>query len=423
MKQFFGKLAKNKTWIVFLLLALVFFPKAFYREAESDTRAIITAVGIDKKDDEYEISSLMVVPSNTSDPSSNLYLVSAKGKTVGEAFNQMSHNIGKSIGLAHCDFIVVNDEVLDDDITKTIDYFVRQYNITKRAYVVNCAGGAKKMLETALNTKSLSTVLLTNLVQKDNKSTMGAGSNIDTIYRMYFGKSGITYLNVYDIEKPEEQGVQSGGQESGGESGNSGEQGGQNSGGGSGGGSEKEENEKIKGTEKLLFLKKGKKVCDINKEETLFYEIYNKSLRSTFMLLENISDSDKTNANVGLDIIQIIDKNSFYFDDGKPTIKCEMTLIVALYEICDSKTSVEQMDNAKTHIGDNIKEAIKEKLKKGADGVMDKSRGNNIDIMKFVDVFSKRKSKQWEKFMSTHSEDNYLQDCQIVLDIKIKDKF
>lgn len=423
MKHFLRKLAKNKTWIVFLLLALVFFPKAFYREAESDTRAIITAVGIDKKDDEYEISGLMVVPSNTSDPSSNLYLVSTKGKTVGEAFNQMSHNIGKGIGLAHCDFIVVNDEVLEDDITKTIDYFVRQYNITKRAYIINCASGAKKMLETALNTKSLSTVLLTNLVQKDNKSTMGAGSNIDAIYRMYFGKSGITYLNVYDIETPEDDKSQGGGQESSGESGNSSEQSGQSGGSDSGGGSQNKEKEKIKGTEKLLFLKKGKKVCEIDKEETLFYEIYKKALRSTFMLLENISDSDKSNANVGLNIIQIINKNSFYFDDGKPTIKCEMTLIVALYEICDTKTSVEQMDNAKTHIGENIKDAIKEKIKKGADGVMEKSRQNNIDIMEFVDVFSKRKTKQWEKYMSTHSEEDYLQDCQIVLDIKIKDKF
>lgn len=424
MKRFFKKLVKNKTWIVFLLLGIIFFPKAFYLEAESDSRAIITAVGIDKKDDEYEVSSLMVVPSNTSDPGSNLYLVSTKGKTVGDAFNQMSYNLGKRVGLAHCDFIVVNDDVLEEDITKTIDYFVRQYNITRRAYLVNCSDGAKKMLETALNSKSLSTVLLTNLVQKENQSTMGVGSNIDNIYKMYFSESGVTYLNVFDIEKPQEEEKSEGGGES--QTSGSGESGeGDDASTSSGGSSSPNvEQEKIKGTEKLLILKKGVKSCQIDGDQTLFFEIYNGTLRSTFILLDDINDEDKQEASVGIDVVKVRCKNKFCFDDGKPTIKCDINMVVALYEVCDDKTSPQQMDNARTHIGKEVKEAIKQKLQEGADDILQKCKQNNVDILGYATKFSKRHNKEWQKYLDRlDNNSNYLDACQIKLDIKIQDKF
>lgn len=418
MKQIFQKLSKNKTWVVFLILALVFFPKAFYLEAESDTRAIITAVGIDKQEDEYEVSSLMVVPSSTTDPGSNLHLVSTKGKTVGDAFNQLSYNLGKRVGLAHCDFIVVNDDVLEDDITRTIDFFVRQYNITKRAYLVNCSGGAKKMLETALNEKGLSSVLLTNLVQKENHSTMGVGSNIDDIYKMYFSQSGVTYLNVFDLESEEK------GSDNANESSSSGSQGATEEQNDASSGSQGDGKEKIKGTERLVMLKKGVKTCEIDSDETLFFEIFSHSLRSTYMLIEDVSDEDKQNADVGVDIIKIHSKNKYYFDDDKPTIKCDITLVVALFEVCDDKTTVEQMDNAKTHISDQIKGKIRDKIENGAKSVLQKCRENNIDILGYANKFSKRNYNKWRDYLaSLGDEEQYLQNCEIVFDIKIQDKF
>lgn len=424
MKHFFKKLSKSKTWIVFLLLAVLFFPKAFYLEAESDTRAIITAVGIDKKEDEYEVSGLMVVPSNTSDPGSNLYLVSTKGKTVGEAFNQLAYNIGKRVGLAHCDFIVVDDKVLEEDITKTIDFFVRQYNITKRAYLVNCKDGAKKMLQTALNEKALSTVLLSNLVQKENHSTMGVGSNIDDIYKMYFGESGVTYLNVFEIEKPDknEQSKSEGGQGQSSGGGESEQSGGSSDSSGGEGGSDSQE--KIKGTDTLAILKKGIRICEINKDETMFYEIYNHTLRSTYMLIEDVEDEDKNNANVGVDIVKIKCKNKYCFENGKPTIKCQISMVVALYEVCEDTRSINQVDNAKTHIGKTIKDMIKEKLTSGAENILDKSIENKVDILEYSTLFTKRKNKEWKSYLeSLENKEQYLDDCEIVLDIKIQDKF
>lgn len=421
MKHFFKKLSKSKTWVVFLLLTILFFPKAFYLEAESDTRAIVTAVGIDKKDDEYEVSSLMVVPSNSSDPGSNLYLVSTKGKTVGEAFNQLAYNIGKRVGLAHCDFIVVDDKVIEEDITKTIDFFVRQYNITKRAYLVNCKDGAKKMLQTALNEKSFSTVLLSNLVQKENHSTMGVGSNIDDLYKKYFSESGVTYLNTFEIEKPEDD--NSGGEDTqssgGGESEQSGEQG--SSGGGSGG---DKPQEKIKGTDRLLILKNGVKTCEIEDDETMFFEIYNHTLRSTYMLLEDVTDGDKNNANVGVDVVKIKCKNRYSFENSKPTITCDISMVVALYEVCEDMTEIEQVDNAKTHIDEKIKDMIRSKLQNGAENILSKSKKNNADILEYSTLFTKRKNKEWKEYRNSLSDtDNYLNDCVIKLNIKIQDKF
>lgn len=411
MKKLAKALSKKGTLIFFLVVLFVFLPTAFNKEAQTDVRAIMTAIGIDKSNDEYEVSCLMVIPTIGTDPNSGIQLVSAKGETVSQAVNQLSRDLGKEIGFAHCDIIIMNDEAIEENITKTLDYFIRGYNITKKAYVVNCPEGAKEMLKTTLKEKSLPTLLLANLVNREDNAVMGVGSDVDLIYRNYFEKSGVNYLNVFELEKDDS--------ESGGDSQNSGENGGSSS---SMGG--QEEQKKLTSNNKLVFLKNGVKSCEIEQDEGTLYSIYKGQIDRGYLYLEDVEEKEKSHAKVGVDLVKIKRKNKYVFEDGKPTIKCKITLVVALHEISDEELDETQVDNSRTHIGEGVKEAIREKLTESANIILEKSVEHNTDIYEFYNKFYKHNNKKWkEYFEGLENKEDYLNDCQIKLEITIKDKF
>ena len=411
MKKLAKALSKKGTLIFFLVVLFVFLPTAFNKEAQTDVRAIMTAIGIDKSNDEYEVSCLMVIPTTGTDPNSGIQLVSAKGETVSQAVNQLSRDLGKEIGFAHCDIIIMNDEAIEENITKTLDYFIRGYNITKKAYVVNCPEGAKEMLKTTLKEKSLPTLLLANLVNREDNAVMGVGSDVDLIYRNYFEKSGVNYLNVFELEKDDS--------ESGGDSQNSGENGGSSS---SMGG--QEEQKKLTSNNKLVFLKNGVKSCEIEQDEGTLYSIYKGQIDRGYLYLEDVEEKEKSHAKVGVDLVKIKRKNKYVFEDGKPTIKCKITLVVALHEISDEELDETQVDNSRTHIGEGVKEAIREKLTESANIILEKSVEHNTDIYEFYNKFYKHNNKKWkEYFEGLENKEDYPNDCQIKLEITIKDKF
>ncbi len=411
MKKLAKALSKKGTLIFFLVVLFVFLPTAFNKESQTDVRAIMTAIGIDKSNDEYEVSCLMVIPTTGTDPNSGIQLVSAKGETVSQAVNQLSRDLGKEIGFAHCDIIIMNDEAIEENITKTLDYFIRGYNITKKAYVVNCPEGAKEMLKTTLKEKSLPTLLLANLVNREDNAVMGVGSDVDLIYRNYFEKSGVNYLNVFELKKDDS--------ESGGDLQNSGENGGSSS---SMGG--QEEQKKLTSNNKLVFLKNGVKSCEIEQDEGTLYSIYKGQIDRGYLYLEDVEEKEKSHAKVGVDLVKIKRKNKYVFEDGKPTIKCKITLVVALHEISDEELDETQVDNSRTHIGEGVKEAIREKLTESANKILEKSVEHNTDIYEFYNKFYKHNNKKWkEYFEGPENKEDYLNDCQIKLEITIKDKF
>lgn len=411
MKRILKTLSNKGTLIFFLVVLFLFLPTAFNKEAQTDVRAIMTAIGIDKKQNEYEVSCLMVIPTTGQDPNSGLQLVTAKGPSVSKAVNQLSQDLGKEIGFAHCDIIIMNDEAIEDNITKTLDYFIRGYNITKKAYVVNCPDGAKEMLKTTLKEKSLPTLLLANLVNREDNAVMGVGSDVDLIYRNYFEKSGVNYLNVFELLKDDSESGESGGT-------------GQESSGQDSGSSQSQQQKKITSNNKLVFLKNGVKSCEIDEDEGTLYSIYKGQIDRGYLYLEDVSEDEKSHAKVGVDLVKIKRKNKYIFEDGRPTIKCHITLVVALHEISDEELDEEQVDNTRTHIGKGIKEAIREKFNVSANKIIEKSIENNTDIFEFYNKFYKHDNKKWKEYMaSLENQEDYLKDCQIKLDITIKDKF
>lgn len=67
------------------------------------------AIGLDRVDDEYEISFLTFIPKPNQEFEQSNSVVSGKGSSVSEAVLDAQLTLGKDIGLSHAKTTVVNE--------------------------------------------------------------------------------------------------------------------------------------------------------------------------------------------------------------------------------------------------------------------------------------------------------------------------
>ena len=138
---------------VFVFFLVMSLPQAIYESAEFERRAIFTSLGVDKSDEGYEVSGLVIIESTPESISSNAQIVTSKGRDFSEALYKLSISLGKEIGLAHCDAFIVSEELKDDDIIKVLDFCVRGNKLTQNAKVITCKGKAKDVLQVNMEKK------------------------------------------------------------------------------------------------------------------------------------------------------------------------------------------------------------------------------------------------------------------------------
>ena len=119
MRRFFKH---NLVLVVLLVMALLFLPTVISKDAESESDAIVTAIGVDKQDQDYQLSLQVLVPTPASQYNQKLSVVADKGQDVSSALSKIQLRLGKEVGLSHCKVFVFNDKVAQDGLTQVFDY-------------------------------------------------------------------------------------------------------------------------------------------------------------------------------------------------------------------------------------------------------------------------------------------------------------
>ena len=159
-------LKRNIYSILIIILCIIFVPNAISLQSQGHTQAIVTAIGIDKGEDAYEVSLQTIVPTPAEQFEQKISVVSGEGKSISEAFNNIALRLGKNIGIAQCRIIVISRNV-DDDLASVFD------SITK----------------TKINTHNLS-IIVTDVKAKE---FINASKNLDN--NLYFALSDESYNN------------------------------------------------------------------------------------------------------------------------------------------------------------------------------------------------------------------------------------
>lgn len=421
MIKLLKKMSKNKIFYVFVFLIVILFPGTLYKTAQSESRAILTAVAIDKIEDELEITSTVLTAGGGTKYADNLQIVSAKGENISSCFEKISSNLGKTIGLAHAELIVLGDEIIKDNAYKYLNYFISTNNLTTNAVIVN-SKVAKDVLIVDKENPVLANTTAKQIVQYDSQYHQSVQTNLDRFFLDYFSTSGLTMLPRLEVVEMDSENKDSSGQSGGSltENQNNQESGSKQS--QSGSPSNSSSNKIIQNNGKMVLLKRGKLVAELDGETNkMFYLLKNPKNKGTFEV-KNITDEIIQDGNV---VLEVVRKNTIIKTDiinGKPFVYFNIFLVLRLDEYVISSENINSIDSTQSKITKEVKNAAEEKIKTTTSEIFEFCRENSVDMFGLYKKFNAYHNKEFSEYMKNRTFDDFLKELNVAMDITIRGK-
>lgn len=394
---------KNKFLILILILIVTMCPITISLPEQSRTESIVTGVGVDKKEDEYEVSIQYVVP-QSSGGQENLKVSKQKGKSVGEVFEKLNLELGKTLGFAHCRFIAFNEDAGKDNLTKILDYLLRQKTNTNNIVLILTEGSAGDLLSTA---KGIDSDLYTFLSNSSSSNQFKEYNDLTTVgdfYRSYFGDSNCLAVYIVDTESS------SSGGKAGSTSGESGASGSGSSGGGSSSDSSSGESEKqINNQERIAIVKEGKVYINLDAEQSNDIVWFNGNIKRLIFKIENIQDERLGKMDTMVNIFKRMVTKKVYFDDkGNPNMDLDIKSYIRTSQIIADTLEQEDYEISQNHFESDLLDEIKKEALKKVKRAEEHFKANNYDVIDCYELFHKYQSKKLKEYLKTHSRDEFI---------------
>lgn len=403
MKLKIRKIAGSVAFYLFLAFIIINLPEAIYGSAEFERRAIFTSLGVDKLDSGYEVSGLMLSQSTPDSISSNAQLVTATGRDFSEALYKLSIVLGKEIGFAHCDTFIVSDSLKDEDIAKVLDFSIRGSRLTQNSKIITCKGSAKEVLQVNMQKKDQIGISLARSITNSSDYLSISDIDLKEFFNLYYSKSGICWTTVVEAVEDDassEENTSSGsGQPSG------------------------DPKKKIKSDGQVAVYKKGKLQYIIEDDFANVINILNPYTQMGYIYLENIPDGDRMIENISIQILEKSTKRKYYFKDGFACCDVNLKLYLNVLSLKTDEINVEEIDESKTHISDNVKKAVEKYMIDNTYAYNEMCKEYKIDFFNLTNQLYRLKNKEFKKYVSEDELKNgYINNAKINLKVDIESK-
>lgn len=414
------KILKRYNYLIILcIFSIIFFPKAVGLEAQGDSEAIVMAVGVDKVEQDFEVTIQVLLPSPGNQYKQEINTISAKADNVAEAINQLALRIGKRIGIAHCKVFVVSDSTKDENLVSIIDYMLRSKINTNNIVLINTPESSKEFLKTSKDLEnSLYFAVNNNAYNKTYIDSVFI--SLDKFVGEYLSPASCSIVDTISLGDAKDLGVfgfsssSSGGSTSSTSSSSSGS-------GDSGGGeqSQKVINNKGEG----CIYKKGKKILDLSPDQTKKLNMLIPENKRGYLYIENVNDDLYKNSTVVLEMDLKKVNKKLSFNDGVPKITFKLRLFVKIKELEQNEIGEKQLESDNTYLTKALKEKTQEKIKEDSREIFNLIKSNNLDTLKVYSSFYKFKNKEFKKYLKTlENKEEYLQGIDFDVEVEVSER-
>lgn len=392
MKDKLKKVYKNPMFFVFIIILIFYTPFAIYSPGESRNRGVVTAVGIDKIDDQYEISLLTFIPTVNQSFEEQKSIISGKGESVAEAVYRAQIAMGRKIGLFHAKTTIVNEKLLEEDVATHLDYLSRVASLPENTVFIATNGTAKELLSLSQISKNNTGLKLEQIVGFNTENLYVTDTSLEAFYEGYYSdvrSSIIGYLCIEDENNPNTMASVKKASISEDRGSDMSAQNAQNS-------SQKNKKSLIN-CGKSILLKNGKKAEILDVDMLNAINLLNSSSKNQII---RIKDVEKYGEKVNLDF-KILEKKivkSTTFENGYPVFVAKINLGVDLIEVegasIDLKLNTEYSD-----ISDEVAKKIDSEIKSQFSRAIDLLKKNNADVIEINREFFTKNRKQYLDFI------------------------
>ena len=402
---------KNKIALILLLLSFWLLPSVISLSEQSKTESIVTAIGIDKNNEEYEVSLQYIVPS-PSGSSEELKIISQKANTVGSAIEKIKLKLGKLSGFAHCRFLAFNDEAGKQNFTEILDFLVRRKTNTNNIILINTPESAKDLLSMS---NKLDSDLYSFLNNNGFSSEFGDFYDLKTIgdyYGSYFSPVKCMFVNSVGLKSANKDSSSKTSSSSG--SSEAGE--GVNA--SSSESQTKQEDKEFENKGELLIIKNEKSLLTLTEEESNNLSWFNANIKRDTFSVENYSEGHLNNASILFNVFNKIYKAKSYFKEGKPYFQIDLKLYVRTGEVVAQDLKQQDYEVLQRKYSKKLLESMKNTIISSMQKAEKHFKDNTYDVIDCYNSFYKINSSEFKKINNTlQDKSDFIKQVNFVYNI------
>ncbi len=385
--------------LILLALAFLFFTGDLGLIDVQKT-AIVMAVGIDREDDTFILTSQIAIPqaSKQGKATETVQLVS-RGNTIAQAFEEINAKTGWYPKLVFCHLIILGEKTAEQNVFDALDFFLLDEYMSDNCLLATCDGLAKDLLNvSALVDPSGSVAMQKILSPHAERVGTVLPSTLREFAIGYYSDSKSAFLPIIKTQPQQEHvggsensggGDSSDSSGSGGSGGSSSSSGSSSSGGSSGGSSGANDKPVFSASETALFVG-GKRVGTLTKEETFAFGAVKQELRLAAYSVET------DGATCTLTVRRNLPKTKFKVgSDGRATYRVNLTMTAGLLDYSKALPRQKTAD-----VGDVPSDAFGAAEKKLGAQILttfEKCRACGCDLFGITEQLQKHHNRRYEE--------------------------
>lgn len=408
---------KRNTWLFVLIFSLLLFPQSISAQTKLDSRALIAGIAIDEAPggNGYEVTALITMPSSGGGdgPSSpELDFITTEGKSVNDGLSKIAERIGKELSLAHLNYLIIGETLLDQDIASFLDFVLRHSYVDSNIAVLITEGSAKDEIRKTKDLDAGSAISLRGIALSQTSNSSGAfiiARNFVNDSLDPSSSSAVPFLSIYK-EPDSESSEGSGGSSS------------------EGGGEEEsgilsKQQGRIQDHNKIGIFRDRKLAGKLETDEEIlgFLLAYpeGSELRIAF---ENISNDILTDATLSLRCRKKSAESQIAIKDGIPELKIDISLSgVQLLGVMNNggKDTTPLYINQKNYLTKDVSEQIASQAEEWVKTAFEKIKSIKADPFLAATSLYRHNPKAFREYFKTHTLDDFIANMTLTVKVEV----
>ncbi len=209
MKKSFAEFKRRLPVKLYLILAAILFFIFFSNDfglVDIQKTAIILAVGVDKSEEGYTLTTQIAVPqSQQGQTVTSSVQIQAEAPTLCNCLSDIYAKTGWVPKLIFCDLIVVGEELAKEDIFGSLDYFLRDEYVSDSCLLAVCEGKAADLISSSSAIDNTTAFAIEKLFSDASEKTGHLSKNTLKEFSIgYYGASEsgfMPYIRQIPLEK------------------------------------------------------------------------------------------------------------------------------------------------------------------------------------------------------------------------------
>lgn len=397
VKKYLKHIFKTPMLIVFIFIVIFYGGPSLGKDAEIDEYAVITAIGLDKgEENNIDLSLLTFVPIVTQNFAEQYEVVKSSGKTLAEAIDFAGMHLGRLIGLSHVKMVVINEDFFNEDASFELDYLTRNTNLALSTTIISTDAKAFDFLNTVKKFNTSSSIKADNLVEFNEDYIYSIESTFETFYKGLYSPTHTELISFISLANEDEEGIaiEASTQDSSTTS--------------SSNSQEQTQNNKILNDGQAILCKDGKALTKLSKEQIKNINLLKGNYSTGAIIIDNFYDDIFQNARLTFDIFENKLNYKVKFENGIPVVYINSKVFVKLSEAQQENRLIEENVEIK-NISDEAIEALQFKLKEYMRDGINILRENKADLIDLYTLIYNSHPIEMRKFLERlEDEKDYL---------------